>query len=357
MWKWWLGILGVFALLSLNVFFSLSPAVGLYGLVKLLEFVFFGWYVASHSMQVVDFLSVAFPIGILVESSLAVWQFILQHSVGGLWYFLGERMFSSSTPGIANASINGQLILRPYATFPHPNVLAGYLLLAVLFMGFSFSSQKDFRKIAYIALMVFGAIGLLISLSRTAIILGVLTCIFFGIKKLRQIKNAPRAVFFFGIGCVGFFTAVLFLLPRFIGANAFGESFILREQLLAAGWTMFVAHPLFGVGINNFFVVLPFVSSTMITIQPVHNIYLLILSQTGIIGFLLFCYFLFKTLYRCAFSTFDRGLGDNIRKFVLIFLFLFLSIGVVDHYFLTLQSGQLLTTLIFGLAWSSPVLE
>lgn len=123
----------VLLFLSVSIFFSPSPLAGWYGLLKVVELVFFAWVVAQNKERLFAALFITFGLGIVIEGTLSVLEIMHQGSLNGLWYFLGERSFSASTPGIANATIHGQLFLRPYATFPHPNVLAGYLVLASLF--------------------------------------------------------------------------------------------------------------------------------------------------------------------------------------------------------------------------------
>ena len=71
-------------------------------------------------------LPLALAINIIVF--LAVWQFIAQTSIEGWWYWLGERQLDLSGLGIAKVTHQGRLLLRPYATFSHPNVLAGFLI-------------------------------------------------------------------------------------------------------------------------------------------------------------------------------------------------------------------------------------
>ena len=121
-------VLGGFLFLLTNIIFSLNPLNGLYALLKLAEMVFFGWYISRTTQTtrqvMVIFISLSF--GVLGEAVLAFAQFLNHGSIGGPLYLLGERLFSAQTPGIANASINGELILRPYGTFSHPNVLAGF---------------------------------------------------------------------------------------------------------------------------------------------------------------------------------------------------------------------------------------
>jgi O-antigen ligase len=114
---------------------------------------------------------------------------------------------------------------------------------------------------------------------------------------------------------------------------------------------MFIAHPFLGVGVNNFFINETWLSPSL-PLQPIHNIFLLVLSQTGIIGLLAFGYLLFRTIKHVAQMSFESQFRKNIRIFSLLALCVFLFIGLVDHYFFTLQQGQLLTALIFGLSWS-----
>lgn len=337
-------------MLSIGIFFSESPLVGWYGLLKLIEFVFLGWYVAKNSGQAVKILQITLPIGIFVESFLAFWQFVLQHSVGGLWYFLGERTFSGSTPGIANVSLNGSLVLRPYATFPHPNVLGGFLLISLLFLGLFFKQQKQSARILYLLCFAVGTIALCFTLSRTVIVLGVLLTTGIAIHHFfkKSIRQKAQLV---AIGISGLTVLFAALLPRFSGINLTGESLVLRERLLTAGWQIFLAHPFFGVGLNNFLIALPTIAPQL-PIQPVHNIFLLVLAEMGIAGFLALLFFLFFSIRRVLRSTFEHPLRENTRIFATCSIFVFVCVGLVDHYFFTLQQGQLLAALIFGLAWT-----
>lgn len=334
--------------LGISIVFSLSPFAGWYGMLKLLEVIFIAWYSMKQWHQVGSFLGVIFPISLTIESVLALWQFVLQQSVGGLWYFLGERTFSSSTPGIANASLDGSLILRPYATFPHPNVLAGFLLVGSVFLVVFLRQQSKHRQYLWIISLVLSSIALFVTLSRTVIFLWFVI----GIILLSQTilaKNKKEKLSLAVSGSILFLILVVFLLPRFLTLT--GESLTLREQLFSVGWKMSIAHPLLGVGVNNFFINEALLSPSL-PLQPIHNIFLLVLSQTGSIGLLAFGYLLFRTLKHVVYMSFESQFRKNIRIFSLLALSIFLFVGLVDHYFFTLQQGQLLTALIFGLAWS-----
>ena len=67
----------------------------------------------------------------------------------GFW-FLGESILGPEIPGVAKIVVAGGKILRAYGTFPHPNILAAFLLLG-LFSSYYFlfrnRETRDNRKI------------------------------------------------------------------------------------------------------------------------------------------------------------------------------------------------------------------
>ena len=114
------------------------------------------------------------------------------------------------------------------------------------------------------------------------------------------------------------------------------SSFSRRSELTKIALKMFTDHPLSGAGLNNFTVVMDqygYVPATTRFLQPVHNIYLLILSETGLIGAMGFGYLFLK-------GPFWRGKAGPY--WILLFL------GLFDHYPLTLQTGMLLFILVFS---------
>ena len=78
--------------------------------------------------------------------------------------------------------------------------------------------------------------------------------------------------------------------------------------------------------------------------QPVHNIYLLILTELGIFGLLIFGFFITSA----STYIFSSELHDRILPFTAAFSAL-LIIGFFDHYLWTLHSGILLFWIIAGL--------
>ncbi len=281
-----------------------------------------GIYLASINLK--EFKSVFFwalSLSLLGESILAILQFIKASTVG-LW-ILGERSFSLSTPGIAKFDFYGLEFLRPYGTFPHPNVLAGFMVIVVLLLSW----WKLKAKTIYITTFLAG-VTILLTVSRIAIMAGLGSALLSFKKKARLLL----------------ILVVVLLLPilytRFASVFNFDIlSLIRREQQISIAFNLWRHHPLLGVGLNNFIIVASdqLLAGPSRFLQPVHNIFLLSLSETGIVGLIglisLIGYPLWKGRFR-------------LLWLVVIFL------GMFDHYFLTLPQGYRLFFLIWGISLS-----
>lgn len=367
----------VILFLVINIVISGRILGGLYSWVKFLEMSFVAYYSAKfigekrHIRKVIAI----FGASVIFESLLAMFQFLTLGSVGGILYFLGERSFNPSTPGIANASLNGDLVLRPYGTFPHPNVLAGFLVVSMVLILFSQQSikHKKVLRIKYLILrsipltaLALGTIALFLTMSRVALLLWILILVFIITAKAGIIWSwlpaSPRAstgrgksgmAGVAGIAiCITAIAVFLFspLGLRFTKLNMNDEAIVQREVLVETSIKMIKASPLFGVGMGNFIPSLskfqePF--SSALYLQPVHNIFLLVASETGIIGLGIFLWLLWKTFQRI------RNHEPRIRECLLIALSVILITGMFDHYWLTLQQGQLLFALIIGICWGN----
>ena len=336
-----------------GIILAKNPTAGFYGLVKLFEFVFLISYTAKNFRKLnKKVIYSSFFIGVFFESLLTIAQYFNQGSIGGIMYYFGERSFNSQTPGIANASIGGQLFLRPYGTFPHPNLLAAYLFVS-MYLILIFSTRLAFKyKNFFTYLILFlGTLSLFLSLSRVAIIAWILSIIFFLIlifwkktgidivKKYKfKISEGLIAVFFvFLVIVVGFYIPTF---GRFSGISLSDESVIQREQLATDAIIIFRNSPLQGAGINNFLINLPPVEKNLhqsFYLQPVHNIFLLVLSETGVLGFILFLILLIKIFLNIK----------QDRELLILFLGI-IFLGFFDHYFLTLQEGQILFAFLIG---------
>lgn len=337
-------------------FFYLNPYVHLLKIIKLVEFYFLYLYFKKN-YKIFNLKIIAFSLsaGLILETFLLVMQFVLQSSVGSFFYFLGERNFNSSTPGIAQVVLNGRLSLRPYGTFSHPNSLAGYFLLGIFIIEYLFSQtfKKPTKVISHFKYTVFflSAIGIFLSFSRSVWVVG-----FFLILLLVVLLNKKNRVFiiilqnktlFLG-SLVILFVFSLFLFPviknRMTSLSTTDSlSLVRRNELNDLALKMFYKKPLIGVGLNNYLISLPLFVEKEARVrfyQPVHNIYLLILAETGLVGLSLFLIFLFtfaKIIFWQLLKQKDHSFLYLLFAFVAVFFLAFL-----DHYWFTLQQNMLL---------------
>lgn len=344
-----LFLVACFLFLVINIFLAKEPLSAAYGVIKLLEMIFFGWYVATHiNKKNIQTITLLFCFSMLFESVLAIWQFIKQGSVNGLFYFFGERTFTGQTPGIANTSLNGSLVLRPYGTFPHPNVLAGYLLIGILFIESRIMNYESWKKRTFFfCVILLSSIALFLTMSRVAILLWIVFLVQFLIKS--KLFNKYKLV---ALACICSIGGIILLSPlesRFTSFS-FGDEAVTQRAFLMQQATMIIAHaPFLGVGLHNFFYYLSPTSlwqNPYLLLQPVHNIYLLIAAETGLIGLGVFIYFLVLTYKRI------QKKKSIIHNSCFILLSIVLILGFFDHYFFTLQQGQLLLAFVLGLCWS-----
>lgn len=301
-------VLLIFAFLLINCFWAQNRGAAFYKLAKIVEFFLLGIYV-SRSAYSLRLTAYGLPLAVLYSSWLAIAQFVKQASLNGIFWWLGERTFNLNQPGIAKAVINGRLFLRPYAIFSHPNALAGFLLVSLI-LTIPYWWKKN--RLFAVCYLLFAVIALIFSFSRSVWLTG---AVIFFIFLLR--KNSAR-----------------FLL---IG-EAIGQRLILSQ----IAFQLIKLKPIFGVGLNNFIVWLPYFwpkEETVRLLQPVHNIFLLIGAETGLIGLVVFCSFLILSYRRIK--------SENIKLALLAILIL----GLFDHYWITLQQNQLLFTIILGLSW------
>jgi O-antigen ligase len=364
--------LTVFVYLLINTFLSYSLPLTSYGLIKIIELTFFGLYIARSvtTKKELSKITAIITLAISLQSLLAIAQYIRQSSINGPLYYLGERKFTASTPGIANVSINGELLLRPYGTFPHPNVLAGFLLCSLILTYMVIKPKNKPESTLKASAILLGSIALVLSLSRVAISLWTILIIIESFKRVKKHfghgskeKHSPRSYgsqflnqkpSILKAVAIVFYLIILFstalttpVVSRLLETNLAEKAATQRQELIKDSLSIILARPLTGVGLYNFIPALNTIqesNSQTTNFQPVHNIFLLIASETGLIGLTLFSIIIFKTYKRLLNKT------NPQQKTMLIILTTIFILGIFDHYWLTLQQTQLLFALILAIS-------
>jgi len=331
----------------LNIYFSQSLFPAIFRWIKVFECIFLGFYIATKKdFQLKEWLIQPLILSAIVFSSIGIGQVLFQRTLGSIFYYLGERTFSSATPGIALVEIFGRNFLRAYSTFSHPNSFGGYLSVSfLLILGYA---KKG--KLKYFALL-FSLSGIVLSFSLGVCLALILVCLIYYFRKRIQKKGVY--IIFGGI-------IVLSLLLPFASRDFLTKYFsdnqtIMRRLALAEiSQEMIFEKPILGVGLNNYILKLsqqnlyPQVSWWL---QPVHNIFLLIFSETGLVGLLLFLFLIFKAMEGSLKISLQSRVPLCRINYKLIIPILFILItGLIDHYWITLQQNILLFAMVLGLS-------
>ena len=318
--------IGVFNLyLALTaIFFSVSPGASFFFTLKF--FIFSLLSIAAASIlgkkTVREKAAIVLAVSIFWQSLVVVGQFLRQGSLG--LQILGERTFDASTVQIAHSQIFGQQFLRPYGTFPHPNVAAAFLVFSLLILA---GSPKGRLQIKKIALLAIAALATFLTFSKSAFVVFALGLALLqkGLSKLILLATAALLFGFFIVSQLSIYQIA-----------SIAERLLLSQAALDIA----LENMVFGVGANNFILELGrldlFSLAETRLLQPVHNVFLLILAENGIVGLMLFTALLLVV---------SKYLNSKVKIVVFLGLLFYLS---VDHFLWTLQQGQLIFWLILA---------
>jgi len=308
-----------------NVLFSLNSWLALYKSYRIFQWLIIFFLFSQNKLSPKKIL-ITLLFSSLIQLFLGIYQFALEQSFQGFFYYLGERYFHLGTIGIAKISFSGNEFLRAYGTFSHPNSLGGFYLLLYLLI---LTSKKFKKEILLKNILMFIFIMLVfLSFSKTAIITLILVTLIFQVTK----KNFCRI-------CVVARLLVLVCCGAiFLIGQTDPLSFSKRIELLKNSWQIIKYNFLFGVGLNNYLLAQIQFTSKYANFfnQPVHNVFMLIFAEAGFLN-LGASFFLVKDF-----------LIKLLKNNYLILIALFLT-GFFDHYWWSLNQNFFLVAAVLGL--------
>lgn len=350
---WTLGALVLWSFLG--ILYAKNQTLVLAGTVKTLEFsvlfVYVTYFLRDFSRLLTSWRIIT--LGGVIQSIVAIIQYTTQKSLG--LKILGESIIGRDLPGVAKIVVDGEKVIRSYGTFGHPNILGGFLVFSLsislllyvlkekktlhvfylMFIGFAsimffdhytvtnqqgqilwwlllgmlFAILVGYRisdkkitdeyhmsnRLSYF-IVIIQAIALLVTFSRTAwlafgvVIIGV-TILFF--KKI--IKKSRYKIL--GVLLIGVIVSFIFSPFKTRMSDSFDiTNQAIRDRILGiqTAFTIIKKHPLMGIGNKNYVINIDTYETRQLNYwqyQPVHNSYLLVWSELGLIGLILFIIF------------------------------------------------------------------
>jgi hypothetical protein len=327
--------------------------------------------------------AVVAPLALLlaIEGVLSLLQALAQSTLLSHWLL---NVSHNTTPNQPEASIvqlpNGSRWLRSYGSFPHPNILGGFLclaipLVAVAYLRLARRSRSDSRAWLLFISLALGTLALLLSFSRAAWLGIFASALWAGLLSWRRRRAARQAseaesearpatarsasssgmraalLCLLGVGLLVGLVATLgpVVQSRLLLSSSPLEQRSVSERvlLLEASAVFFTQHPWLGVGAGNMPLVELSYAPTRNIGEPTHNVPIAIAVETGLFGLLLWLIPPIGALWmawRCRFTLSFAGLAASAALIAL------LTVAQLDHYLWTQPTGSLIWWLAVALA-------
>lgn len=342
----------VFAFLCLFIFWSFVSVF--WADSKSLAFYVWHWLAEGLGLflvlRTVNFdrkkLAWSFVLAALIQAGLGIWQFLLQSTFSSKW--LGMAAHDPSVSGTFVVETALRRWLRAYGSLPHPNILAGFLAVA-MFMAFRLYEKikYDYKKLFLPVIFTILALGLFATFSKSVIASFLAVFIFLWVMVFLRRQSGDAKINLLKFTLIFLVIAAIFsaifwepVRTRIYGAERLEiKSTAERLDYFNQAWQLIKKHPLVGVGLGNYTLAAHNEINQALRswdYQPVHNIYLLILVELGIVGFIAWLALIFLLIKKLPVA----------RCPLLVTL---LIIGLFDHYLWTLYFGIVLFWLIFGM--------
>lgn len=271
----------------------------------------------------------------IIQALFGLTEFFVQASWQSKW--LGLSLHDPSVPGVSVIEFGLERWLRAYASFPHPNILGGFLAIALILLIARYleiqkeeASPKEYLFVFIGTLITFA--GLIVTFSRSAwlalaVALVILLARSFKQKdKTAQIALAKILIFFAAIFLFFFVLWRPLFLTRADTTNRL-EQKSLNERIVYQNQAIKIIkqRPIIGIGLGNFTQTqnkLPDYSR-----QPVHNIFLLSLAEIGLVAIVFWALLIIGLLKQKGNIIFGLALGGLLLA------------GMFDHYLWSLPVG------------------
>jgi hypothetical protein len=291
-------------------------------------------------------------VGAVLQSLLGIGQFLMQSTFASTLLGMSAHEVWQAGTSVLKNDIGRWL--RAYGTFPHPNMLGGFLadvfVLCISYYVLRIEELKRNQRVAFLVGIVSIFLGLLLTFSRSAwfgAAFGIVVYSVFRIKYHVWGKWDTRMFLMLAI-TAAVFVGVLHetVFSRFDGTVIENEGSVSErvQSLKDAKVVIEEGNMFLGTGAGNFtaqmMVLQP--GRPVWTIQPAHNVPVLVFAELGLVGLVLFVGFLVSLLILILKSSFL-----NPQSAVLVVL---VPILLLDHYLWTSHFGLFFLFLLLGLA-------
>lgn len=355
------------ALFCLTAFFSIVFSSTRHYLLQYIRFLQFStiillfcaieYIVAQNRIrQLIQWIAWAVVITIGLQCIIACTQYFSQSPLG--LHKIGEpplHWFSFPNPGkqrwifdqFSHFQLPLNVLYRATGLFSHPNVFGGFVFFSLLNASYLYViHQEKWIKWILTSLIFLHFLALSISFCRAAMVaciigISVWTVIqYFWMEDFtyrKEIKKIWISFLISSVICLALFYQQFVNKGGIIVYNPIiqyaDEKRIIYQEVALK---MIKANPWLGIGFNNFQLYNNPIQFEHFLSAKVHNVYLFIAVETGIIGLIFFAAFLFSILKKAI----QKPFSQEQVLFLSIFIG-FLWIGCCDCYFMEQMGGKI----------------
>ena len=302
---------------------------------------------------------------IFIQALIGIGQFVTQDDLlTSKW--LGSSVQQAATLGTAVIETETGRWLRAHGTQTNPNILGGLLVIGIILTFFLFKKLqvtglprvsatilRGYRlrvtNIFLISNCLLLATALFFTFSRSAWLALVLIFLFWLIKQSKKSFRQDSKLIIPAVLLIIILSTIYAPLVKTRFSNTARleqKSTQQRINQLQEFQNLVKTNPILGVGLGNYTTALQkkIPQLAWYDIQPVHNLYLLVITELGLVGFVLFSIIIWQVL---RIKNQESRIKEN--KTILTILSVILIISFFDHYWWTYTSGVYLFWLIIAL--------
>ncbi|MBU0707978.1 O-antigen ligase family protein [Patescibacteria group bacterium] len=380
-----LAMIGLVVVSGLSFFWSINRELTFFYWLKMLEGAALVWLMGRMLFYPV-WLGRAFIGGATVQAIIGVGQFLSQWTFSSKW--LGMAEHKAGVLGTYVVETDTERYLRAYGGLPHPNILAGLLVVAiVIIFGLYFDLYRriyywyinlpsDDRKILwfsqrpnilgftaeivyYLFCLILCTLGLIFTFSRSGWLamivgLGSLWLILAFKRDLKKMlvwaKLGLTMLIVLGVAFSMYQKPIVsrFLTDERLEKISIDERVSYQDQaveLLKNNWIV-------GVGLGNYTqAVYDKLDDDLESwaYQPVHNVFLLVPVEISAIGLIVLLFIIFEIIRRTWLNIRRSPYVDRWFAVGISLMLAVIVIGIFDHYLWSLYFGVILWWFCFGL--------
>jgi O-antigen ligase len=302
---------------------------------------FWGWFMYLIN-EVKSLMTMIWPValGALLQAGIGVVQYIANSSLG--LQFFGEPILIPSQGGVPVVQLGEVRQIRANGLMPHANMLGGFLAAVLPFLVYGLTQLKKGAEKNWLFIVVgISSVALALSFSRAAW-LGFVPALMIliwntGLKKYWKVLIASGGIFIATL-----FTQYSAFVHRVLVDDSLEAKSIMERFDGWNYWQLVVERaPVWGVGIGNYIQELIHIEPGQSGwwYQPIHNIYLLIIGELGLVG-VAFLIWLLVGVIRLVWNKWQKKKSE--LSLVVGPLLAFLVIGLFDHWPVSMQQGKIL---------------